>query len=121
MWKQTHCRKGSRPLDKDPSGSSSLVSDVDSEGNIREENLVWVDDRAEETWARYEEYLVEKYKDEPPKFDQDLWKQAAGGMKKGKVYGLGIVTDPYVHGKQDPKVCLLFIIEAIIPLKSEIG
>ncbi|MFS7901103.1 hypothetical protein Hanom_Chr00s168670g01827901 [Helianthus anomalus] len=44
-----------------------------------------------------------------------------GGMKKGKVYGLGIVTDPYVHGKHDPEVCLMFIIEAIIPLQSEVG
>ncbi|MFS7937112.1 hypothetical protein Hanom_Chr05g00423781 [Helianthus anomalus] len=110
MWKQTHCRKGSRPLDKDPSGSSSLVSDIDSDGNIQEENLVWVDDRAEETWAKYEGYLVEKYRDEPPKFDQDLWKRAAGGMKKGKVYGLGVVTDSYVHGSHDPEVCLSFII-----------
>ncbi|MFS7919941.1 putative transposase, Ptta/En/Spm, plant [Helianthus anomalus] len=40
---------GREPLD--PSGSSSLVSDVDSEGNVQEENLVWVDDRAEETWV----------------------------------------------------------------------
>ncbi|KAM0041833.1 hypothetical protein Hdeb2414_s0011g00370901 [Helianthus debilis subsp. tardiflorus] len=41
---------------------------------------------------------------EPPKFDQDLWKRTAGGMKKGKVYGLGVVTDPYVHGSHDPEI-----------------
>ncbi|KAL8244326.1 hypothetical protein R6Q59_010584 [Mikania micrantha] len=50
MWKQSHCRKGSRPMDKDLSSSSSHVSDVDSEENIEEENLVWVDERAKETW-----------------------------------------------------------------------
>ncbi|KAD4179982.1 hypothetical protein E3N88_28573 [Mikania micrantha] len=88
MWKQSHCRKGSRPLDKDLSCSSSLVSDVDSEENIEEENLVWVDDRAKETWDKYDGYLVEKYGDERgkhPKFDKDLWSRAAGGKNKEKV------------------------------------
>ncbi|KAD6454759.1 hypothetical protein E3N88_09465 [Mikania micrantha] len=51
MWKQSHCRKGSRPLDKDLSSSSSRVSDVDFEEDIEEENLVWVDERAKETWV----------------------------------------------------------------------
>ncbi|KAL8199652.1 hypothetical protein R6Q57_013220 [Mikania cordata] len=50
MWKQSRCRKGSRPLDKDLTCSSSLVSNVDLKENIEEENLVWVDDRAKETW-----------------------------------------------------------------------
>ncbi|KAL8188542.1 hypothetical protein R6Q57_029830 [Mikania cordata] len=73
MWKQSHCRKGSRPLDKDLSSSSSLVSDVDLDENIEEENPVWVDDRAKETWVKYDGYLVEKYWDERsnhPKFDE---------------------------------------------------
>ncbi|KAL8193697.1 hypothetical protein R6Q57_026389 [Mikania cordata] len=75
MWKQSHCRKGSRPLDKDLSCSSSLVSYVYSKENIEEENLVWVDDRAKKTWDKYDGYLVEKYGDERsnhPKFDEDL-------------------------------------------------
>ncbi|KAJ0596015.1 putative transposase, Ptta/En/Spm, plant [Helianthus annuus] len=50
-YKQSHCRKGSRPLDKDLSCSNSLILDVDSEGDAQEENLVWVDARAEETWV----------------------------------------------------------------------
>ncbi|MFS7954370.1 putative transposase, Ptta/En/Spm, plant [Helianthus anomalus] len=109
MWKQTHCRKGSRPLDKDPSGSSSLVSDIDSEGKIQEENL-----------AKYDGYLVEKYRDEPPKFDQDLRKRAASGMKKGKVYGLGVVTDPYVHGRHDPEIEKLNgVIKELVKEKEE--
>ncbi|KAD3642039.1 hypothetical protein E3N88_31263 [Mikania micrantha] len=76
MWKQSHCRKGSKPMDKDLSSVSSHVSDVDSEENIEEENLVWVDERANETWAKYDGYLVEKYEDERSnhsKFDEVLW------------------------------------------------
>ncbi|KAI3712515.1 hypothetical protein L1987_71073 [Smallanthus sonchifolius] len=58
MWKQSHCRKGSRPLDN---LSNLLVEDVDLEGDIQEENLNWVDDRAPKTLAKYEGYLVKKY------------------------------------------------------------
>ncbi|KAM0036735.1 putative Transposase-associated domain-containing protein [Helianthus debilis subsp. tardiflorus] len=74
-----------------------------------------------ETWSEHGgNFVVEKYKDEPPKFDQDLWKQATGGMKKGKVYGLGIVTDPYVHGKQDPEIEKLNeIIKELVKEKEE--
>ncbi|KAL8258567.1 hypothetical protein R6Q59_026520 [Mikania micrantha] len=82
---------GSRSLDKDLSCCSSLVLDVDSEENIEEENPVWVDDRAKETWDKYDGYLVEKCGDERskhPKFDEDLWSRAASGKNKGKVYGL---------------------------------
>ncbi|KAD6796764.1 hypothetical protein E3N88_07660 [Mikania micrantha] len=108
MWKQSHCQKGSRPLDKDLSCSSSLVSDVDSEENIEEENLVWVDDRANETWDEYDGYLVEKYGDgrgKHPKFDKDLWSRAAGGKNKGKVYGLSSVNDSNTLGRKDLEVC----------------
>ncbi|KAL8205380.1 hypothetical protein R6Q57_008931 [Mikania cordata] len=52
------------------------VSDVDSEENIEEENLVWVDESAKETWVKYDGYLVEKYGNERsnhPKFDEVLW------------------------------------------------
>ncbi|KAL8209252.1 hypothetical protein R6Q57_008664 [Mikania cordata] len=107
MWKQSHFRKGSRPLDKDVSCSSLLVSDVDSEENIEEENLVWVDDRGEETWDKYDGYLVEKYGDERgkrPKFDKDLWSRAAGSKNKGKVYGLSSVNDSKTLGRKDPEV-----------------
>ncbi|MFS8010744.1 putative transposase, Ptta/En/Spm, plant [Helianthus anomalus] len=86
-WKQSNCRKGSRPLDKDLSCSSSLLLDVDSEGDTQEENLIWVDDRTEETWERMIKH---------PKFDKDLWSRA-GGKNKGKVYGLGNISDPCVH------------------------
>lgn len=56
--------------------------------------------------VKYDGYLVEKYGDEPPKFDQGLWSRAAGGVKRGKVYGLGIVSEQYVDGQQDREVCL---------------
>ncbi|KAI7746142.1 hypothetical protein M8C21_031832, partial [Ambrosia artemisiifolia] len=95
MWKQSHCRKGSRPLDKHLSGSNSLLLDVDSEGDD-EENLVWVDDGAKETWVKYNGYVVEKYGNEHrehPKFDDDLWYRASGVKNKEKVYGLGNVRD----------------------------
>ncbi|KAD4585348.1 hypothetical protein E3N88_22949 [Mikania micrantha] len=108
MWKQSHCRKGSRPMDKDLSSSSSHVSDVDSEENIEEDNLVWVDERAKETWAKYDGYLVEKYGDERsnhPKFDEVLWSRAAGGKNKRKVYGLSCVNDSNAHGRQNHEVC----------------
>ncbi|KAD6796732.1 hypothetical protein E3N88_07628 [Mikania micrantha] len=108
MWKQSHCRKGSRPLDKDLSCSSSLVSDVDLEENIEEENLVWVDDRANETWDKYDGYLVEKYGDgrgKYPKFDKDLWSRAASGKNKGKVYELSSVNDSNTLGWKDLEVC----------------
>ncbi|KAI7726949.1 hypothetical protein M8C21_011374, partial [Ambrosia artemisiifolia] len=104
MWKQSHCKKGSRPLDKDPSCSSSLLLDLDSEGDVQAENLVWVDDRAEETWVKYDGLLVEKYgieRSKYPKFDEDLWSRAVG-KNKGKVYGLGSVSDPCVHDREDP-------------------
>ncbi|KAD7476967.1 hypothetical protein E3N88_00103 [Mikania micrantha] len=90
-------------------GCSSHVSDVDSEENVEEENLVWVDERAKETWAKYDGYLVEKYGDElsnHPKFDEVLWSRAAGGKNKRKVYGLSCVNDSNAHGRQNPEVVL---------------
>ncbi|MFS7897408.1 hypothetical protein Hanom_Chr00s008531g01741231 [Helianthus anomalus] len=45
MWIQSYCRKRRRPLNKDLSCSSSLLLDIDSEGDAQEENLVWVDNR----------------------------------------------------------------------------
>ncbi|KAL8246244.1 hypothetical protein R6Q59_007460 [Mikania micrantha] len=111
MWKQSHCRKGSRPLDKDLSSSSSHVSDVDSEENIEEDNLVWVDERAKETWVKYDEYLVDKYGDERsnhPKFNEVLWSRAAGGKNKRKVYGLSCVNDSNAHGRQNHEVATMY-------------
>ncbi|KAI3704674.1 hypothetical protein L1987_74901 [Smallanthus sonchifolius] len=109
MWKQSHCRKGSRPLDN---LSNLLVEDVDLEdidleGDIQEENLNWVDDRAPETLAKYEGYLVKKYGKEHskhPKLDRELWSRAAGGKMKGKVYGLSNDCDPYVNGRQNAEI-----------------
>ncbi|KAL8188543.1 hypothetical protein R6Q57_029831 [Mikania cordata] len=104
MWKQSHCRKGSKPLDKDLSSSSSLVSEVDSNENIEEENLVKVDDMANETWVKYDGYLVEKYGDERsnrPKFDEVLWSRVAGGKNKRNVYGLSIVNELNAPRRQD--------------------
>ncbi|KAD4179877.1 hypothetical protein E3N88_28468 [Mikania micrantha] len=103
---QKEKRKGSRPLDKHLACSSSAVSSVDSEENIEEENLIWVDDRAGETWAAYEAFVVKKYGNDcskHPKFDQDLWTQAAGGKNRGKVYGLPNVSDPCVHDRDRPE------------------
>ncbi|KAJ0880966.1 putative transposase, Ptta/En/Spm, plant [Helianthus annuus] len=121
-WKQSRCRKGSRPLDKDLSCSSSLLLDVDSEGNTQEENIVWVDDRAEETWVKYDGFLVEKYGKERikhPKFDEDLWSRAAG-MNKGKVYGLGNVSDPCVHNREDPEIEKLnLVIKELVKTNDE--
>ncbi|KAD3067047.1 hypothetical protein E3N88_34927 [Mikania micrantha] len=88
-------RKGSRPLDKDLNSSSSHVSDVDSEENIEEENLVWV---------KYDRYLVKKYGDERsnhPKFDEVLWSRATGDKNKRKVYGLSCVNNSNAHGRQN--------------------
>ncbi|KAI7752657.1 hypothetical protein M8C21_006930, partial [Ambrosia artemisiifolia] len=56
--------------------------------------------------VKYNGYVVEKYgneRREHPKFDDDLWYRASGGMNKGKVYGLGNVRDSYVHDKEDPE------------------
>ncbi|KAK1423522.1 hypothetical protein QVD17_18826 [Tagetes erecta] len=109
MWKQSHCKKGSRPLDKDLSLLVEEVDfeDVDLDENIEEENLDWVDDRARETWVKYKECLVNKYGKEqckhPKSVDKDLWIQASGGIKKGKVYGLSNVSDSYTHGRQNPE------------------
>ncbi|KAD7117249.1 hypothetical protein E3N88_04517 [Mikania micrantha] len=89
-------RNGSMPLDKEVS-CTSQVSYFDSEDNVEEKNLVWVNDKAKETWDKYDGYLVKKYGDEcnnHPKFDEDLWSQAAGGKNKGKMYGLSNISDP---------------------------
>ncbi|KAL8239424.1 hypothetical protein R6Q59_015991 [Mikania micrantha] len=122
-WKQSHCRKGSRPLDKDLSSSSSHVSDVDPKENIEEENLEWVDESAKETWVKYDGYLVEKYGDEHgnhPKFDEVLWSRAAGSKNKRKVYGLSCVNDSNAHGRQNPKnEKLNEIIKGILKEKEE--
>ncbi|KAL8241535.1 hypothetical protein R6Q59_014889 [Mikania micrantha] len=123
MWKQSHCRKGSRPLDKHLACSSSAVSSVDSEENIEEENLIWVDDRAGETWAAYEAFVVKKYGNDcskHPKFDQDLWTQAAGGKNRGKVYGLPNVSDPCVHDRDRPEIEKLnLVINELVKEKEE--
>ncbi|KAJ0741524.1 hypothetical protein HanOQP8_Chr06g0229031 [Helianthus annuus] len=122
MWKQTHLRKGNRPFDKDLDCRSSIVENVDLEdvdledneleGNLQEKKLAWVDDRAQETLEKYEGYLMEKYGEDCIQqsiFDQGLWFRAAGGKKKGKVYGLSNFSDPYVRDREDHEVCLFFL------------
>ncbi|KAK1407521.1 hypothetical protein QVD17_39137 [Tagetes erecta] len=58
--------------------------------------------------VKYKECLVNKYGKEqckhPKSVDKDLWIQASGGIKKGKVYGLSNVSDSYTHGRQNPEV-----------------
>ncbi|KAK1406127.1 hypothetical protein QVD17_41414 [Tagetes erecta] len=126
MWKQSHCKKGSRPLDKDLSLLVEEVDfeDVDLDENIEEENLDWVDDRARETWVKYKECLVNKYGKEqckhPKSVDKDLWIQASGGIKKGKVYGLSNVSDSYTHGRQNPEIERLNkVIDELVKEKDE--
>ncbi|XP_076924188.1 uncharacterized protein LOC143586547 [Bidens hawaiensis] len=121
MWKQSHCRKGSRPLDKDL--SSLLVSGDDSEGSVQGKSLNWVDNRAE-TWVNYNGYVVEKYGDDRsmhPKFDEDLWSRATGGIKKGKMYGLTNVSGSRVHGRQDAEIEKLhLVIKELVKEKMKI-
>ncbi|MFS8023513.1 hypothetical protein Hanom_Chr16g01452311 [Helianthus anomalus] len=55
--------------------NSHTPLDVDPEGDTQEENIVWVDARADETWVKYEGFLVDKYgkeRNKHPKFDKDL-------------------------------------------------
>ncbi|KAL8230131.1 hypothetical protein R6Q59_000543 [Mikania micrantha] len=105
MWMQSRCRKGSRPLDKVSECNSPVVNvfdeetdeGIDSEENVQEQNLNWVDERSSETWKIYEGYLVEKYGDDEskhPEYDSDLWFRATGGKNKGKLYGFSNVSDP---------------------------
>ncbi|MFS8015513.1 hypothetical protein Hanom_Chr15g01357541 [Helianthus anomalus] len=110
MWRQSRCKKGRRPLDKAQECTSNVVEGLDSEENgqeqnqglngeedIEEPNRDWVDERSFETWKIYKGYLVEKYgsdESEHPKFDQDLWTRAGGGLNKGKLYGFSNVSDP---------------------------
>ncbi|XP_076912541.1 uncharacterized protein LOC143570905 [Bidens hawaiensis] len=118
MWKQSHCRKGSRPLDKDL--SNSLVSEDDSEGSFEEENLNWVDDRAKETWVNYNGYVVEKYGEEHSELDKDSWSRAVGGVKRGKLYGLSNVSGTRVHVRQDPEIEKLnLVIKELVKEKED--
>ena len=77
MWKQSRCKKGSRPLDRVSECSSSVVEGIDEgihedidlgiglgmdegmdEGadslkSVQEQNLEWVDERSRQTWVRF--------------------------------------------------------------------
>ncbi|KAL8251929.1 hypothetical protein R6Q59_035622 [Mikania micrantha] len=78
--------------------------DVDSDENIEEDNLVWVDDRKKETWVKYDGYLVEKYVDERsnrPKFNEVCGHKLPVARNKGNVYGLSIVNDLIAPHRQD--------------------
>ncbi|KAI3745044.1 hypothetical protein L1987_58144 [Smallanthus sonchifolius] len=97
MWRQSHCKKGFRPLDKFPECTCSVVEDIDLEEDVEEQNLKWVDERSHETWKTYEGYLEEKYGNDASKhreFDPDLWPRAVRGKNKEKIYGLSNIGDP---------------------------
>ncbi|KAK9080500.1 hypothetical protein SSX86_000258 [Deinandra increscens subsp. villosa] len=100
MWKQAHCRKGSRPLDK----VLLLEGNVDLEGNVEGQNLMWDSDSAKETWDKYAGYIVEKYGDYSNRYDEELWEQASEDNNKGKLYGLSNASDPSIQGRQDPEI-----------------
>ncbi|KAJ0478773.1 putative transposase, Ptta/En/Spm, plant [Helianthus annuus] len=135
MWKQTHLRKGSRPFDKDLDCSSSVVENVDLEdvdlegveleGNVQEKKSAWVDDRAHDTWVKYEGLLLEKYGEESSQhreLDKELWYRAAGGKKRGKVYGLSNLKNDFNvqhHGKQDQEIERLNVIIAGLVVEKE--
>ncbi|KAF5820628.1 hypothetical protein HanXRQr2_Chr01g0004341 [Helianthus annuus] len=64
--------------------------------------------------VKYEGYLLEKYGEESSQhreLDKELWYEASGGKKRGKVYGLSNVKNDFNvqhHGKQGQEVCLFF-------------
>ncbi|KAJ9548861.1 hypothetical protein OSB04_021404 [Centaurea solstitialis] len=55
--------------------------------------------KATQTLSRYQQSLVEKYGEDvdaqPQSGDVDLWTQAVGGVKKGRIFGFGAPRDPH--------------------------
>ncbi|KAK1416106.1 hypothetical protein QVD17_31894 [Tagetes erecta] len=123
MWMQSHCRKGSRPLDKYLSSRSSQELNSDSEGDVQEENIEWVDQISKETLDKYEGYFFEKYGKESSKdakFDNDLWSRASGIKNTRKVNGFSNVSEPYIHGKHDPEIEKCYeVINELVKEKEE--
>ncbi|KAK1413061.1 hypothetical protein QVD17_34787 [Tagetes erecta] len=104
FWMQTHVKKGSRPLDRLAAGGGGSAEDGlgeadDVDETILDHNVNWVDSRAGETIYKYKEFVGERYVEAdilPPELDMDLWIQSSGGMKKGRLYGTGNTSDPYL-------------------------
>ncbi|KAM0026877.1 hypothetical protein Hdeb2414_s0020g00563161 [Helianthus debilis subsp. tardiflorus] len=42
-------------------GKKKMCTALIRKGTLKKKNLVWVDARVEETWVKYEGFLVEKY------------------------------------------------------------
>ncbi|XP_035838044.1 uncharacterized protein LOC118485728 [Helianthus annuus] len=76
--------------------------------------------------VKYEGYLLEKYGEESSQhreLDKELWYEASGGKKRGKVYGLSNVKNDFNvqhHGKQGQEIERLnVIIQDIVKEKEE--
>ncbi|KAK1429997.1 hypothetical protein QVD17_12404 [Tagetes erecta] len=94
VWAQSHGKKGTRPLDRllrhgEGEGSKEYESleEIDLQNNVE-----WVDTKAEESFRLYEEYVKEKYENDTskrPLFDIDTM---VGGKKNGRFD----IRDPHV-------------------------
>ncbi|KAL8234117.1 hypothetical protein R6Q59_020217 [Mikania micrantha] len=77
IWRQSHCKKGKRPLDK----------------------------LSEEIYKGYLVEKYGEDDSQHPRFDEPLWSRASqetGGKNKGKLYGLSNISDPlgFITGTQ---------------------
>ncbi|KAK1411493.1 hypothetical protein QVD17_38042 [Tagetes erecta] len=94
VWAQSHGKKGTRPLDRlsrhvegECSKEYESLEDIDLQNNVE-----WVDSKAEESFRLYKEYVKEKYGDDTSKrpfFDIDT---LVGGKKSGRFD----IRDPHV-------------------------
>ncbi|KAL8266380.1 hypothetical protein R6Q59_003724 [Mikania micrantha] len=108
IWRQSHCKKGKRPLDKLSEVGNPIIDDLDLEEDVQQQKDEWVDQRSYDTFEIYKGYLVEKYGEDDsqlPRFDEPLWSRASqetGGKNKGKLYGLSNISDPlgFITGTQ---------------------
>ncbi|KAF5819060.1 hypothetical protein HanXRQr2_Chr02g0073341 [Helianthus annuus] len=75
--------------------------------------------------VKYEGLLLEKYGEESSQhreLDKELWYRAAGGKKRGKVYGLSNLKNDFNvqhHGKQDQEIERLNVIIAGLVVEKE--
>ncbi|MED6216546.1 hypothetical protein PIB30_008531 [Stylosanthes scabra] len=83
-------------------GRQPTQSDVFARTHTRKEDQDWVDKRSHDVGVAYEEELkrlkaerqaiIDAGGPEPPPIDEDaLWAKYAGGHKKGRIYGKGVV------------------------------
>ncbi|KAD1878831.1 hypothetical protein E3N88_42172 [Mikania micrantha] len=76
IWRQSHCKKGKRPLDKLSEVGNPIIDDLDLEEDVQQQKDEWVDQRSYDTFEIYKGYLVEKYGEDDsqhPRFDEPLW------------------------------------------------